>query len=38
VQNRGEVGNLREKDDDERKDEGVAGEVVVPVIVSGLSR
>jgi hypothetical protein len=38
VQNRGEVGNLREKDDDERKDEGVGGEVVVPIIVSGLSR
>jgi hypothetical protein len=38
VQNRGEVGYLREKDDDERKDEGVVGEMVVPIVISGLSR
>jgi hypothetical protein len=32
LQNRGEVGYLREKDDDERNDEGVA---IVPIVIVG---
>ena len=38
MRSRGEVGYLREKDGDERKDEGVAvvaGEAVVPIVFVG---